>query len=98
MLVVLPITAFLLFCRILRKAHVDWRRALLGAAVFCGTSVVVITESLSAGQHLTRTTVAISWLAVCVAESLFLKFRTARTSQIVQSTESSARSEEHTSE
>jgi hypothetical protein len=90
MLVVLPITAFLLFCQILRKAHVDWRRTLLGAAVFCGTSVVVITETLSVGQHLTRTTVATSWLTVCVAEYLFLKFRATRTSQIVQSAESSA--------
>jgi hypothetical protein len=90
MFLVLPITAFLLFCRILRKEYVDWRRALLGAAVFCGTSVVVITETLSVGQLLTRMTVAISWLAICVTEFLVLKFRKVRASQIVQSAESSA--------
>ena len=28
MFLVLPITAFLLSCRILRKEYVDWRRAL----------------------------------------------------------------------
>jgi len=89
MFLVLPVTAFLLFCRILHKEQVDWRRAFLGAAVFCGTSVVVITEALSAGQLLTRTAVAISWLAICVAEFLVLKFRIVRTSQIVQSAESS---------
>jgi hypothetical protein len=90
MFLVLPIAAFLLFCRILRKEYVDWRRALLGAAVFCGTSVVVITEALSVGQLLTRTAVAISWLAICVAEFLVLKFRKVRASQIVKSAESSA--------
>jgi hypothetical protein len=90
MFLVLPVTAFLLFCRILRKEHVDWRRALLGASVFCGTSVVVVTEALSAGQLLARWAVAMSWLAICVAEFLFLKFHTFRTSQIVQSAESSA--------
>src|SRR6202050_1820710 len=90
MFLVLPVTAFLLFCRILHKEQVDWRRAFLGAAVCCVTSVVVITEALSAGQLLTRTAVAISWLAICVAEFLVLKFRIVRTSQIVQSAESSA--------
>ena len=72
MFLVLPVTAFLIFCRILHKERVDWRRALLGAAVFSGTSVVLITEALSAGLLLTRTAVAISWLAICVAELLVL--------------------------
>jgi hypothetical protein len=90
MFLVLPVTAFLIFCRILHKERVDWRRALLGAAVFSGTSVVLITEALSAGLLLTRTAVAISWLAICVAELLVLKFRTVRASQIVQSAEFSA--------
>jgi len=90
MLLVLPVTAFLLFWRILRKESVDWRRAILGAAVFCGTCVAVITETLSAGQHLTRAAVAISWLAICVGEFLFLKFRTSRSSRIDHPAESSA--------
>ena len=90
MFLVLPVTAFLLFCRILRKESVDWRRTILGAAVFCGTSVAVITEALSAGQLLTRAAVAISWLAICAGEILFLKFRTSRTSQIEHSSETSA--------
>ena len=90
MFLVLPVAAFLLFCRILRKENVDWRRAILGAAVFCGASVAVITEVLSVGQLLTRAAVAISWLAICVAEFLLLKFRTPRNSQIENSTESSA--------
>ncbi len=88
MLLVLPVTAFLLFWRILRKESLDWRGAILGAAVFCGTCVAVITETLSVGQHLTRTAVALSWLAICVAEFLFLKFRTSRTSQIETPAES----------
>jgi Dolichyl-phosphate-mannose-protein mannosyltransferase len=90
MFLVLPVTAFLLFCRILRKESIDWRRAILGAAVFCGTCVAVITESLSAGQHLTRSAVVISWLAICVGEFLFLKFRTSRSSRIEHPAESSA--------
>ncbi|HEX2775088.1 MAG TPA: hypothetical protein VHN10_00465 [Candidatus Acidoferrales bacterium] len=90
MLLVLPVTAFLLFWRILSKESVDWRRAILGAAVFCGTCVAVITETLSAGQHLTRAAVAISWLAICVGEFLFLKFRTSRSSRIDHPAESSA--------
>jgi hypothetical protein len=90
MFLVLPVTAFLLFCRILRKENVDWRRTILGAAVFCGTSVAVITEALSAGQLLTRAAVATSWLAICIGEVLFLKFRTFRTSQIEHSSETSA--------
>lgn len=90
MFLVLPVTAFLLFCRILRKESVDWRRAILGAAVFCGASVAVITEALSAGQFLTRAAVAISWLAICVGEFLFLKFRTSRISRTEHPAESSA--------
>jgi hypothetical protein len=90
MLLVLPVTAFVLFCGILRQENVDWRRAILGAAVFCGTSVVVITEVLSGGQILTRTAVAIFWLAICVAEFFFLKFRAPSTSQIEHSAELSA--------
>jgi hypothetical protein len=90
MLLVLPVTAFLLFCLILRRERVDWRRTILGAAVFCGTSVAVITEALSAGQLLTRAAVAISWLAICAGEFLFLKFRISRTSRIERSAETLA--------
>ena len=90
MFLALPVTAFLLFCRILRNENVDWRRSLLGAAVFCGTSVAVITEILSAAQLLTRGAVAIFWLAICVAELLFLKFRPASLLQTDLLTESSA--------
>ena len=90
MFLVLPVAAFLLFCRILHKNQIDWRRSLLGAAVFCGTSIVAITELLSAVQLLTRAAVAIFWLAICVAEFFYLKFRTARISQIEQPAESSA--------
>jgi hypothetical protein len=90
MFLVLPVTAFLLFCRILREESMDWRRAILGAAVFCGTSVAVITEALSVGRLLTRAAVVLSWLAICVAEFFFLKFRTRRNSQVEHSTSSSA--------
>jgi hypothetical protein len=89
MLFVLPVAAFLLFCRILRRESVDWRRAILGAAVFCGASVAVITEALSAGQLVNRVAVAISWLAICAGEFLFLRFRTSRTSRIENPAESS---------
>ncbi|HXN99933.1 MAG TPA: glycosyltransferase family 39 protein [Candidatus Acidoferrales bacterium] len=89
MFLVLPVTAFVLFCRILNKESLDWRRSILGAAVFCGTSVVVITEALSAGQTLTPAAVAISWLAICGGEFLFLKFRTSPESRSERRAESS---------
>src|SRR6202046_2907207 len=89
MFLVLPVSQFWFFCRILNKESLDWRRSILGAAVFCGTSVVVITEALSAGQTLTPAAVAISWLAICGGEFLFLKFRTSPESRSERRAESS---------
>ena len=72
MLLILPIAAFIFFYLILRKKGVDWRRASLAAAVFWGTSVVVITETLSVPRLLTRDAVAFFWLAICVAILAYL--------------------------
>lgn len=71
MLLALPVIAFALFYRILRERGSDWRKTVLTAAVFWGTSVVVITESLSVPQRLTRGAVAICWLVVCIGLLLY---------------------------
>lgn len=73
MLLILPILAFLFFYFIFRALKIEWRRAALAAAVFCGTCVVVITEMLSLPRLLTRGYVAIFWLAICVVSFLFLR-------------------------
>jgi hypothetical protein len=76
MLLLLPCIAYCLFYLILRKYGLDWRRACLTATAFCGTCMVVITESLSLPRLLYRGPVAMLWLAVCVAS--FLHFRRLR--------------------
>src|SRR5665811_2249629 len=65
-MIALPAIAFLLFFLILRKKGVDAPRSFLAAATFCGTSVVLITESLSVPRLVTRGGAAISWLIICV--------------------------------
>jgi len=72
LLLILPIASFILFYLILREKGIDWRQAALAAAVFWGTCVVVITETLSAPRMLTRNAVAISWLGICVASLVYL--------------------------
>jgi hypothetical protein len=59
MILFLP-AAFLLFFFILCAKGVDWRRAILAAGTFWGTSVAAITEILSVLRLLTRGAVAIS--------------------------------------
>ncbi|MGH9431370.1 MAG: hypothetical protein ACRD3T_07490 [Terriglobia bacterium] len=66
MLLILPVAAFVLIYLILREKGIDWRRAVLAAAVFWGTCVVVITETLSVPRLITRDAVAIFWLAICI--------------------------------
>jgi hypothetical protein len=73
MLLILPVAAILLFFLILREKGIEWRRAVLAAAVFCGTCVVVITETLSVPRLLTRSNVALFWLAICVGCFLYLR-------------------------
>ena len=72
MLLILPLFAFLLFFLILRGEGLDWRWAVLGAAVFWGTCLVLMTETLSVPHLIARGPVAIFWLAVCVAAFLYL--------------------------
>jgi hypothetical protein len=73
MLLILRLVAFLVFFLILREAGLDWRSAVLGAAVFWGTCVVLITEILSVPRLIARGPVAISWLTICVAAFLYLR-------------------------
>src|SRR5690242_13382751 len=82
MILFLPAT-FLTFFFILRAKGVDWRRSILAAATFWGTSAVVITEILSVLQLLTRGAVAISWLTVCLIALVYL--RTIRRKQALSS-------------
>src|ERR1700688_1099892 len=81
MLLLLPCIAYCLFYLILRKDGLDWRRACLTATVFCGTSVVAITESLSLPRLLYRGPVAMLWLAVCVASFLYFRRLRRRTQE-----------------
>jgi hypothetical protein len=73
MLLLLPCAAYCLFFLILRAKGLDWRRACLTAALFCGTCVVLITETLSLPRLLYRGPVATLWLVVCVAAFLYFK-------------------------
>jgi hypothetical protein len=73
-MIVLPVIAFLLFYLVLHKMGIGERRAFLAAATFSGTSVVVITELLSAAGLVTRGGVAASWLAISLLGlALYLK-------------------------
>ena len=67
MLLVLPVAAFLSFFLIFRNRGLAWRPALLAAAVFCGTEVVLITEALSTANAVTRLGVSMCWAVVCLA-------------------------------
>ena len=81
MLLLLPCIAYCLFYLILRRKGLDWRRACLTAALFCGTCVVVITESLSLPRLLYRGPVATLWFAVCVAAFLYFRKLKGRTQE-----------------
>lgn len=63
-MIILPSLAFLLFFLILKTKRIDKRRAFLAAATFCGTSVVLITESLSVLRLVNRRGVAVFWLLI----------------------------------
>ena len=60
----LPVIAFLLLFLILKKNGTSLRKALLAAAVFFGTCLVLMTELLSIPRLVTRGGIAISWLVV----------------------------------
>src|ERR1700739_2550624 len=64
--ILLPVVAFILFYLSLRKIGQEWRWAILGGVVFCGSCTVFITEALSIFRALSLRGVAISWLAICV--------------------------------
>src|ERR1700740_2382724 len=67
MLLILPVIAFFTFYSILRERDEDWRWALLGAAIFCGTCVVAITELLSIPRFISRGPAALFWAIICAA-------------------------------
>jgi hypothetical protein len=72
MLLLLPLAAFLLSYQVLRKNKgIDWRGSVLGSAIFVACCIVAINETLSIGHHLSRTSVAVSWLVICVAVLLY---------------------------
>ena len=72
MLLVFPIFAFLLFFLIFRRLHFEWRKSVLAAAVFWGTSVTLITEILSLPRFITPQAVAEMWIAICAAALFYL--------------------------
>lgn len=69
-MIILPAVVLLVFFLILRKKGLDSRRAFLGAATFCGTSLVLMTEILSIPRLVTRRGVAISWLVLALVSAL----------------------------
>jgi hypothetical protein len=73
MLLLLPCIAYCLLFRILREKGLEWRRAALTAAVFCGTCVVLFTEALSLPRLLSRGPLALCWLALCAATFFYLR-------------------------
>ena len=89
MLLALPSIAFLCFFFVLRELGFDWRRTVLAAAVFEGTSVVVITEILSVPRLITRGGVAVAWSVLCAAGLLYLGMLKHRAPHFSQSGKSS---------
>src|ERR1700693_3621331 len=73
MLLILPAAAFLLLFITFREKNMDWRSAVLAAAVFCGTAVVLITETLSLPRLLSPAPVALSWLIICLLCFFYLR-------------------------
>lgn len=73
MLLLLPCIAYCLLFLILREKGLEWRRAALTSAVFCGTCVALFTEALSLPRLLSRGPLALCWLALCVASFLYLR-------------------------
>ncbi len=82
-MIVLPAVVFLLFYLVFRKVQIGERRSFLSAATFSGTSVVVITELLSAGRLVTRAGVAVSWLALSIIAVVVL-FNTERSTSSLE--------------
>jgi hypothetical protein len=72
MLLLLPVLAFGTFLLILRNKGLDWRRAALASAIFCGSCVVAITEVASAANLLAPAVVAILWSLTCLAALSYL--------------------------
>ena len=72
MLLLLPVLAFVTFLLILRNKGLDWRRAALASAIFCGSCVVAITEVASAANVLVPAVVAILWSVTCLAALSYL--------------------------
>ena len=67
MLLLLPVLAFVTFLLVLRKKGLDWRRAALASAIFCGSCVVAITEVASTANLVVPAVVAILWSLTCLA-------------------------------
>lgn len=74
LLLVLPLTAGLLFFLIFVEKDLDWRTATLAAAVTCATCVAAITEILSIPRLINSAAVSISWLLICAAALVYLRF------------------------
>ena len=91
MLLIPSLLAFALFFQVLRDRGLDWRRAMLAAAVVWATSVVGITEVLSVPRLLTRGAVAAFWLAICAATLLYHQRRKRRTQEPPQADTRSSR-------
>ena len=72
MLLCLPVIAFLFFYLILRERGEEWRWALLGAAIFCATCLVAVTELLSIPRLISRGPVALFWAIICAAGIWYL--------------------------
>jgi hypothetical protein len=73
MLLLLPFAAFLLFFQIFRRKGLEWRAAMLAAAVFWGASLTVITELLSLPRLLSPIPLVISWLLIFTVSFLYFR-------------------------
>jgi hypothetical protein len=87
MLLLLPVLAFIIFFLILRNKGLDWRRAALASAIFCGACVVAITEVASAANLVVPVVVAILWLLTCLAALVYYGLAKLRFSPPPQSPE-----------
>jgi len=67
MLVLLPLTTYLVILWVFRLRGDGWRSAALSAAVCCGVSLALITEILSVPRLITRPALSVAWLSLALA-------------------------------
>src|SRR5947209_8448515 len=71
MMLLLPCIAYCLLFQILREKGLEWRRAAITTAVFCGGCVALFTEALSLPRLLSRGPLALCWLSLSLASFFY---------------------------